>query len=420
MNVAAENTLWRNKTYTLLLVLVFFMHLASYLIVPVFPVFLKKARALSLGQVGLVLGVGSVAYQAGSLLGGPLSDRLGRRAIMMAGSLLQAAAMFGYHFSESYTAFLFFSGVNGLGVGLLAPTIKAMIADTVQTFQRTAAFSWRGIFAHLGIILAGLTITWMTARNLYPFVMAAFVFLLLAAGIRLLLPNDRCVGPNCKSTPLSEYRHILRHRSFLLYSGITLLIWAFYAQFTLVLPLRGEYVLKSAHLIGLIWTINSVSVVLLQGLISRFILFRINPYLSLILGILMVGTGLFGIGFADRFATLSGAAILFIIGEMLLMPVQDSLVGHFAREEWLGAYFGIANFVSGIGTALGTSIGGTMVERLGGVGSPYPWITYALITVVLIAVMGLFALYAMPRHKQGGPAAPDRVPRPVRGKEPAK
>jgi MFS family permease len=78
MTVAAGK-LWRNKIFALLLVLVFFMHLASFLIVPIFPIFLKKARALSLGQVGIILGVGSIAYQAGSLLGGPLSDRLGRR-----------------------------------------------------------------------------------------------------------------------------------------------------------------------------------------------------------------------------------------------------------------------------------------------------------------------------------------------------
>ncbi|WP_342404326.1 MFS transporter [Brevibacillus sp. FSL K6-2834] len=404
MTVAAGK-LWRNKIFALLLVLVFFMHLASFLIVPIFPIFLKKARALSLGQVGIILGVGSIAYQAGSLLGGPLSDRLGRRSIMLAGALLQAVAMLGYHYSDSYAALLFFSGVNGLGVGFLAPTIKALLADTVDNTQRTAAFSWRGIFAHLGIIIAGLTITWMTTKDLYPFVLASIVFLLLAAGILFTLPNDRCVGPDCKRTSLSEYRHIFRHRSFLLFSGLSLLIWAFYAQFTLVLPLRGEYVLHSAHLIGLIWTINSVSVVLLQGLISRFVLLKINPYLSLVAGILMIGAGLFGIGFADRFATLSAAAVLFIIGEMLLMPVQDSLVGHFAKEEWLGAYFGIANFVSGIGTAIGTTVGGTLVERLGGVKSPYPWVVYAITTIILAVVMGLFALYAMPRHKQGSEAA---------------
>jgi hypothetical protein len=59
----------------------------------------------------------------------------------------------------------------------------------------------------------------------------------------------------------------------------------------------------------------------------------------------------------------------------------------------------------GIGTALGTSIGGSIVERLGGVGSRSPWIVYGLATLFAAAVLGLFAIYAMPRHGRGAPTA---------------
>lgn len=400
---ASTALMWRNKRYLMLLVLVFFMHLAAYLIVPVFPIFLQKVRSLSLSEVGLILGVGSFAYQAGSLLGGPLPDRFGRRFVMMTGALLQSFAMLGYHYAQAYGLFLLFSSVNGLGVGLLSPTIKAMIADQVMADQRTVAFSWRGIFAHSGIIVAGLIITWLTSIGKQPFLLAALVFLILAILTRISLPADHCVGPECPRTPLVEYRHILTHRSYMMFSGIMLLLWALYAQFTMILPLRGEAVLHSATLIGLIWTINSVSVVLFQGAVSRFVLQRISPYLALTLGILMLGIGLTALGWANHFIALSGAALLFIFGEMLFMPVQDSLVGHFAQEKWLGAYFGFSNFVSGIGTALGTSIGGSLVQRLGGVTSVNPWIVYAIATVFLAAILGLFAIYATARHKKGTP-----------------
>lgn len=412
---ASMGSLWRNRPYLMLLALVFFMHVAAYLVTPVFPIFLEKTRNLSLAQVGLVMGVGSFAYLAGSLAGGPLSDRLGRRLMIIVGALLQGLAMIGYHYAHAYGLLLLFSVVNGLGLGLIAPTIKAMIADEVPATDRTAAFSWRGILAHSGIIVAGLVITWMTSIGQSPFLISALVFLALAAFTRFTLPDDRCVGPDCKRTPLSEYRHILSHRSFLLFSAITLLIWAFYAQFALILPLRGEYVLHSATLIGLIWTINSVSVVLLQGFVSRYILQRLNPYVSLTAGTVLLGTGIALLGWAEQFVTLSGAAILFILGEMLFMPVQDSLVGHFAREEWLGAYFGVSNFMSGIGTAIGTGIGGTMVEALGGVGSANPWIAYGVGTLFLAAILGLFAIYATARHKRPTPSDRQQVAKPKEG-----
>lgn len=396
---ASTGSLLRNKPYLLLLIAVFFMHMASYLVIPVFPVFLQKVRVLSLSQVGIILAAGSITYQIGSLAGGLMSDRWGRRSILALGAFLQGCAMAGYHFSHSYGLFLLFSSVNGLGLGLLAPTIKAMIADEVDESQRTAAFSWRGILAHSGIIVAGLVITWMTAGGKQPFLVAAFVYGALAVFSRFILPDDRCVGTDCKQTPIKEYRHILTHRSFLLFSVISLLIWAVYAQFAMILPLRGEHVLHSATMIGLIWTINSLSVVVLQGLISRFVLQRINPYLSVTMGTILLGTGLTLMGWANHFLTLCGAALLFILGEMLFMPMLDSLVTHFAKEEWLGAYFGFSNFVSGLGTALGTGLGGAMVEKLGGVGSKYPWIGYGVITLFLAAILGLFAVYAIPRHK---------------------
>lgn len=394
------SSLLRNRPYMILLVIVFSMHLASYLVVPIFPVFLQKMRAFSIAEVGIVLGVGSAAYQAGSLLSGVLSDRYGRRNVMVTGALIQGIAMVGYSYSGTYLLYLLFAAVNGLGVGFLAPTLKAMIADAVPTIQRTAAFSWRGIFAHMGIILAGISITLLTFANERLFLFAAIVFALVALLTRFSLPYDRCIGEQCRPTPISEYRQILLHRSFVLYSAITLLIWAFYAQFALVMPLRGESVLGSTKLVGLIWTINSLTVVLLQGSISRFILQRVNPYIALVLGTFMLGAGLFLLGWSERFITLSGSAILFIIGEMLFLPVLDSLVGHFAKEEWLDIYFGFSNFVSGIGTAIGTSIGGGMIERLGGVGSAAPWFVYGLTTILIVSLVGLFAVYAMPRHQQ--------------------
>jgi MFS family permease len=397
----ATTVLLKNRIYLFLLAVVFLMHLASYLVIPIFPIFLQKTRMFSIGQVGIILGMSSIAYQAGSLLGGLLADRYGRRNVLIAGALTQGTAMIGYATGQSYLLYLFFATVNGLGLGLLAPTLKAMIADAVAAESRTKAFSWRGIVAHSGIIIAGLLVTWMTIANQRLFLFAAAFFMLVATVARISLPYDRCEGADCRTVPAREYKQILRHKSFLLFSAISLLIWALYAQFGLVMPLRAEHVLDSGKLVGLLWTFNSLGVVLLQGTISRFVLERINPYLSLVAGTLLLGLGLFCLGWADRFLTLCASSILFILGEMLFMPVLDSLVGHFSREEWLGVYFGISNFVSGIGAAIGASVGGSMVERLGGVASPSPWIVYGFTTILFGSLLGLFARYAMTRHGRG-------------------
>ncbi|WP_139491345.1 MFS transporter [Brevibacillus dissolubilis] len=411
-------SLFTNRIYLFLLTTVLFMHLASYFVIPILPVFLETVRGLSISQIGLLLGANSIAYQAGSLLGGVLSDRLGRRNVMVIGSLIQAAAMLGYSSIGGYVALVTISTVNGIGVGLLAPTLKAKIADVVSSELRTSAFSWRGIAANAGIAIAGVTVTFLAlSANSRLFVYAAVVFGVLSALTFFLIPNDRCVGDDCHRMPLTEYRQIFKHRSFLYYCLISLLIWALYAQFALVIPLRGSYVLGSATSIGLIWTINSVVVVLFQGLISRFLLERVNPYIALAAGTFMLGLGLFSLGWAFNFITLSASAILFIIGEMLFLPVIDSLVGHFAKPEWLGAYFGLSNMVAGIGGAIGNSAGGAMLDAFGGVGSRAPWVAYGMTTLIVTGVLGLYAYYAMGRYN---PPQPDRQPLTLTRKEKAK
>ncbi|RNB77111.1 MFS transporter [Brevibacillus fluminis] len=396
-------SLLQNRGYTMLMAIVLVMHLATFMVTPTFPIFLERAGGFSLAEVGLLLGVGSVTYPIGSLIGGLLADRLGNRTVMMVGALMEGLAMGGYAISHFYGAFLLFAVVNGVGSGFLAPTIKAMIADVVPESERTAAFSWRGIAAHLGIMIAGVTMALLAlgvSRSVFLY--AAVSFAGLALVIRLFLPNDRCEGPGCKPLPLSTYTALWRNRPFVLFSAVSFLLWALYAQFTLLMPLKGEHVLGSAAHIGLIFTINSFSVVLLQGVLSRFLIERINPYISLAAGTLLIGSGLFAMGFAINFLTLSLAALTFILGEMMLMPVIDSLIGRFAQEELLGAYFGISNFVSGIGTAIGTSLGGYFVQKLGGVDATAPWIGYGLAGLVAAGLIGLFSYYLnRPRKKSG-------------------
>lgn len=390
------NNLLANRVFVMLLVSSLFMHLATYLVIPIFPVFLEQTRHFSVTRTGIVLGVGSFFFLVGSFIGGVLSDRLGRRTVLVVGSLLQGVAMMGFGFSTTYGFHLLFSAINGMGLGLFAPTLKAMIADVVKDEERTSAFAFRGIAANVGMILGGLLIAFaVRSADERIFWYAAAVSFALAVIARLTLPNLRREGEAHLSIPFRSYRQVFKHRRFILFSLVTLLVWALYAQFALLLPLRGQYVLGSTASIGLIWTINSALVVLFQGGISRLVLERFHPYLSMAIGTLLMGAGIFSLGWAQHFASLSLMAALFVFGEMMFLPVLDTLVGAFAKEENLGVYYGISNVVTGVGSAIGSSVGGIMVEQLGGVGQTAPWIVYGLAAIVITASLSLYGYWAV-------------------------
>ncbi|GAE28139.1 hypothetical protein JCM9140_4344 [Halalkalibacter wakoensis JCM 9140] len=75
-----------DRTMLILLFGVLLSHLGTYLVIPMLPIMLKIDAALSLAQIGMILAMNAISFQFGSLLGGFLADRIGRRFIIGLGA----------------------------------------------------------------------------------------------------------------------------------------------------------------------------------------------------------------------------------------------------------------------------------------------------------------------------------------------
>lgn len=367
------------RDVNLLLASVLVLHFASYLVIPILPVILRADKGLDATQIGIVIGVGSLATQAGCIIGGLLSDRIGRKITMVVGAVTEGLGIFGYGFVNSYIALLIFSIINGVGAGIYAPTVKAAIASLASKSADTGttAFSLRGIAANIGISAAGLLIYLMSGLGSnISFYAAGIIFFILAILSWIFLPKD-CGGDECPVIPPDSYLQIIKNRPFVIFSIASLATWLVYSLFSLLLPLRGEAVLANGRLVGSIWTVTSIIVIIAQGFISKYILQKVNPLTAIFAGVLFLGGGLFMIGLSYSFIFLTFSAVIFLVGEMLMLPTTDSLTSQLAHTELIGAYFSIANLISGLGTALGNFIGGRIINVYGVTGTMVPWIIFA-------------------------------------------
>lgn len=100
---------------------------------------MMAARGFDLAEVGLVAGTYPLLWAAGQIVFGPLSDRLGRRALVLPGMLLQGVGLVLLGLAPSLGALLVAAVVLGLGTGMVYPTLIALVADRVPNASRATA-----------------------------------------------------------------------------------------------------------------------------------------------------------------------------------------------------------------------------------------------------------------------------------------
>lgn len=124
----------------------------------VFPL-LFAAHGLSIGQIGALAAIYPAVWGAGQLLTGWWSDRIGRKHLITAGMLLQAAAIALVAAGATFGVWAAAQALLGLGTALVYPTLLAVIGDVAHPAWRARSVGvyrlWRdGGFA-VGALTAG-------------------------------------------------------------------------------------------------------------------------------------------------------------------------------------------------------------------------------------------------------------------------
>ncbi len=134
-----------------------------------------------------------VVKSASSTPGGALSDRIGRKPLLVAGWLLYAAVYFGLARAQAeWHAWALFA-VYGIYFGLTEGVEKALVADLVPADRRGTAFGWYNLALGLGALPASLLFgaIWDRAGAPAAFGFGAAMALVAAIGIAVVAPRAR-------------------------------------------------------------------------------------------------------------------------------------------------------------------------------------------------------------------------------------
>jgi MFS family permease len=115
---------------------------------------------LPVAQVGLLAALYPAVWGVGQLLTGPLSDRLGRKPLIVGGMLLQAVALAGTALAGSFLPWAAAAILLGVGTAMVYPTLLAAISDVAHPSWRATVVGiyrlWCDTGFAVGALLAGL------------------------------------------------------------------------------------------------------------------------------------------------------------------------------------------------------------------------------------------------------------------------
>lgn len=124
-----------------------------------FPLLLAT-KGFDLGQIGIITAIYPLVWGLAQLGTGRLSDIFCQKDLLFIGMILQAFAILGLIWAQTFAAFAILSFVIGIGTAIVYPTFLASIAENTHPADRASSLGtfrlWRDLGYAFGAILTGI------------------------------------------------------------------------------------------------------------------------------------------------------------------------------------------------------------------------------------------------------------------------
>lgn len=365
-----------------------------FMVVPYLSLYLS-GKGVSLGALGVVLGMAPLASVAFGVIGGQLSDRWGRKPVQILGVLLSGSALFGFAFAGTNLAIIALCNfLNGLTRTFYRPATQAAISDFTPSERKSEAFALNRIAINAAFgwgPLIGVAI--FASSPTAGFIAAGSINLAVGLFIALAVPESAPAGRQTRKTgvppPTGSWKDVLSDGTFWLWTAGMAVVWGAYDLIQSFLPLRLRDSGVPLWVYGALLATNSLVCVFGQLPVSR--MFR-TAHIGKVAAWSKLGfaAGFVAFGFATSPWILIGGMLILSIGEIVGSAGQVRFVPERAKPELLGRYMGLSS-MSELGRAFSAPAMGFVMEAWGG-------------SAVFVAAAGLSAAGALMLGIAGGKA----------------
>jgi MFS family permease len=379
------------KQISVLMATVFVDMIGFTIVLPLLPFYATRLGA-DPSMVGVLIAAFPAAQLVVSPFWGRLSDRYGRRPMILAGLLSSAAAYLLFGFANSLLLLFASRLVQGAG-GATTGVVQAYVADSVVPEERTKALGWLTAATSAGVMigpLIGSASTYLGPAA--PGYLAAGLCLLNALFAWRWLPEPkREEGATAEMHTSPAPRRSLRSAIFEVLrrpaGPVSSLIWVYTIGMMGFMAMNGVLALYlkqvfgvTEQTIGYFYTyVGSISLVM-RGLLLGPAVRRFGEVGVTRMGAASLAVGLMVIPLPTHLWGLAVCVLFVPIGTALLFPATTSLVSRRSRRSETGQVMGVQQLFGGVSRMLGPLWAGFIFKQ---VGIQYPfWIAAVLMMSV--------------------------------------
>jgi MFS family permease len=354
------------KTYWWLFLGTFINRLGAF-VLPFLTLYLTGERALSPARAALIVSMFGAGSFAAQLTGGELTDRLGRRPVMLISFLATPVAMITLGFARDLGLIAATTLALGFITDLYRPAVSAAVADLVAPEDRTRAYGYLYWAINLGFAISPILAGLLADRNyLYLFIgdaLTTFLFgLIILFAVRETRPAE---ASRAAHATVRERVVQLRQTPILLFfSLLTLFFGVIYMQGYVALPLEMKADGLGSIDYGKAISVNGWLIVLITLPVTSMAV-RWPRYSAIAVSAILMGLGFGLTGFANDIHFFAFSVAVWTLGEILGSAVAPTIVADLSPIELRGLWQGVFGSMWGLSFFLGPLLGGWIFEQFG-------------------------------------------------------
>lgn len=352
----------------------------TFLTAPLLPL-LQREFSVSVSQSGWLVSAYALGYALFALLAGPISDRLDRRTVLLAGligfTVFTAACGCTWDFWSLFAARL----LAGVSAAFVTPQIWASIPVTVppQSIIKTMGYATAGLaIAQVAGIPIGSFLSAVGWR--LPFFAIAAASVLLWILLYARFPNVR-PAHTADGGPFAPYAHVRQSRALMLsLTGYLIFQTGNFCALSFI----GSWFAKDFAATQI--TIGAAMIIIGLGnaigsLTGSRLVARLGQQRSLLFGVISLGAVYLMTAFVNQIGIAVGVLALAMLVAGFLFPVlMGQLQSH--TELARGTVSSLSNAAMYIGTTIGGAVGGQLLTHFTG----YSGIAIFAVTAYAIAL----------------------------------